>query len=219
MATGNEGVYACAMRIAIVEDNTILLENLKLLLTGELNIEVIGTSSSAEGAIEFLDFAKAEVLLVDLGLPGMSGIELIGKVKAKYPKLEIMAHTVFENRESVFSAIKAGASAYILKGSRPVELIDALNKLHEGGAPMSPKIARMVIQELQDKGSDEQYLLSQREKEVLKEIEKGMSYKEVANKLNISPQTIHTHIKKIYDKLHAHDRQDALLKARKKGII
>ena len=207
------------MRIAIVEDNQILLENLKVLLTGEPNIEIIGTGSSAEGALKSVDFSNADVLLVDLGLPGMSGSELIEKVKAKYPELEIMAHTVFENRESVFSAIKAGASAYILKGSRPVELIDALNKLHEGGAPMSPKIARMVIQELQDKGSDEQYLLSQREKEVLKEIEKGMSYKEVANKLNISPQTIHTHIKKIYDKLHAHDRQDALLKASKKGII
>ncbi len=207
------------MRIAIVEDNQILLENLKLLLMGEPNIEVIGTGSSAEGALESLDFSNADVMLVDLGLPGMSGSELIEKVKAKYPELEIMAHTVFENRESVFSAIKAGASAYILKGSRPAELIDALNKLHEGGAPMSPKIARMVIQELQDKGSDEHYLLSQREKEVLKEIEKGLSYKEVANKLNISPQTIHTHIKKIYDKLHAHDRQDALLKARKKGII
>ena len=207
------------MRIAIVEDNQILLENLKVLLTGEPNIEIIGTGSSAEGALKSVDFSNADVLLVDLGLPGMSGSELIEKVKAKYPELEIMAHTVFENRESVFSAIKAGASAYILKGSRPVELIDALNKLHEGGAPMSPKIARMVIQELQDKGSDEQYLLSQREKEALKEIEKGMSYKEVANKLNISPQTIHTHIKKIYDKLHAHDRQDALLKARKKGII
>src|ERR1700690_2023468 len=207
------------MRIAIVEDNQILLENLKLLLMGESNIEVIGTGSSAEEALKSLDFSNADVLLVDLGLPGMSGSGLIEEVKAKYPELEIMAHTVFENRESVFSAIKAGASAYILKGSRPVELIDALNKLHEGGAPMSPKIARMVIQELQDKGSDDQYLLSQREKEVLKEIEKGMSYKEVANKLNISPQTIHTHIKKIYDKLHAHDRQDALLKARKKGII
>ncbi len=207
------------MRIAIVEDNQILLENLKLLLTGEPNIEIIGTGSSAEGALKSVDFSNADVLLVDLGLPGMSGSELIEKVKAKYPELEIMAHTVFENRESVFSAIKAGASAYILKGSRPAELIDALNKLHEGGAPMSPKIARMVIQELQDKGSDEQYLLSQREKEVLKEIEKGMSYKEVASKLNISPQTIHTHIKKIYDKLHAHDRQDALIKARKKGII
>ena len=207
------------MRIAIVEDNQILLENLKLLLTGEPNIEIIGTGSSAEGALKSVDFSNADVLLVDLGLPGMSGSELIEKVKAKYPELEIMAHTVFENRESVFSAIKAGASAYILKGSRPAELIDALNKLHEGGAPMSPKIARMVIQELQDRGSDEQYLLSQREKEVLKEIEKGMSYKEVASKLNISPQTIHTHIKKIYDKLHAHDRQDALIKARKKGII
>lgn len=207
------------MRIAIVEDNQLLLENLKMLLMGESNVEVVGTYSSAEEALKSLDFSKTEVLLADIGLPGMSGIELIGIVKARYPELDIMAHTIFENRESVFSAIKAGASAYILKGSRPVELIDALNKLYDGGAPMSPKIARMVIQEFQDKGSDEQYLLSQREKEVLKEIEKGLSYKEIANKLNISPQTIHTHIKKIYEKLHAVDRQDALLKARKKGII
>jgi len=207
------------MRIAIVEDNQILLENLKLLLMGETNIEVVATSSSAEGALKSFDFSKTDIMLVDLGLPGMSGIDLIGKIKMKYPELEIMAHTVFENRESVFSAIKAGASAYILKGSRPVELIESLNKLYEGGAPMSPKIARMVIQEFQDKGSDEQYLLSRREKEVLIEIERGLSYKEIATKLNISPQTIHTHIKKIYDKLHAHDRQDALLKARKKGII
>ncbi|MGO9379919.1 MAG: response regulator [Dissulfurispiraceae bacterium] len=207
------------MRVAIVEDNNILLENLKLLLTGEPNIEIVGTSSSAEGALKSFDFSNAEVMLVDLGLPGMSGVDLIGKVKAKYPELEIMAHTVFENRESVFSAIKAGASAYILKGSRPAELIDSLNKLYEGGAPMSPKIARMVIQEFQDNGYSEQYLLSRREKEVLIEIERGWSYKEIANKLNISPQTIHTHIKRIYEKLHAHDRQDALLKARKKGII
>ncbi len=207
------------MRVSIVEDNNILLENLKLLLTGEPNIEIVGTSSSAEGALKSFDFSNAEVMLVDLGLPGMSGVDLIGKVKAKYPELEIMAHTVFENRESVFSAIKAGASAYILKGSRPAELIDSLNKLYEGGAPMSPKIARMVIQEFQDNGYSEQYLLSRREKEVLIEIERGWSYKEIANKLNISPQTIHTHIKRIYEKLHAHDRQDALLKARKKGII
>lgn len=207
------------MKIAIVEDNQILLENLKLLLGGETNIEIVGACSSAEEALRSLDFSKAEVMLVDLGLPGMSGVELIGKVKDKYPDLEIMAHTVFENRETVFSAIKAGASAYILKGNRAAELIDSLNKLHEGGAPMSPKIARMVIQEFQEKGANDQYLLSQREKEVLKEIERGMSYKEIASKLNISPQTIHTHIKKIYEKLQAQDRPDALLKARKKGII
>lgn len=211
--------YTNHMRIAIVEDNQILLENLKLLLMGEPNMEIIGAFSSAEDALKSLDFSNTEVMLVDLGLPGMSGIELISKVKEKYPEVDIMAHTIFENRESVFSAIKAGASAYILKGSRPVELIDALNKLYEGGAPMSPKIARMVIQEFQDQGSSEQYLLSQREKEVLKEIEQGLSYKEIAGKLNISPQTIHTHIKKIYEKLQARDRHDALLKARKKGII
>ncbi|HMK57274.1 MAG TPA: response regulator transcription factor [Dissulfurispiraceae bacterium] len=207
------------MRIAIVEDNHILLENLKMLLMGESNMEVVGSYSSAESALNSLDFSSTDVMLVDIGLPGMSGIDLIGKVKASYPEMDIMAHTIFENRESVFSAIKAGASAYILKGSRPVELIDALNKLFDGGAPMSPKIARMVIQEFQDAGSSEQYLLSRREKEVLKEIEKGMSYKEIAGKLNISPQTIHTHIKKIYEKLHAQDRRDALVKARKKGII
>ena len=130
-----------------------------------------------------------------------------------------MAHTVCESRESVFSAIKAGASAYILKGSRPVDLIEALNELYEGGAPMSPKIARMVIQEFQDKGIEEQYLLSQREKEVLKGMENGCTYKEMADKLNVSPQTIHTHVKNIYEKLQAGDRQEALLKARKKGII
>ncbi|HMK61760.1 MAG TPA: response regulator transcription factor [Dissulfurispiraceae bacterium] len=207
------------MRIAIVEDNHILLENLKMLLMGESNMEVVGAFSSAESALDMLDFSGTDVMLVDIGLPGMSGIDLIGKVKTTYPDMDIMAHTIFENRESVFSAIKAGASAYILKGSRPVELIDALNKLHDGGAPMSPKIARMVIQELQDAGSSDPYLLSRREKEVLKEIEKGMSYKEIATKLNISPQTIHTHIKKIYEKLHAQDRRDALVKARKKGII
>jgi two-component system NarL family response regulator len=100
-----------------------------------------------------------------------------------------------------------------------VELIEALNELYEGGAPMSPKIARMVIQEFQDKGIDEQYLLSQREKEVIKEIENGLSYKEMADKFNISPQTVHTHIKNIYEKLQAGDRQEMLLKARKKGII
>ncbi len=207
------------MKVAIVEDNPILLENLKLIFMGEPNMKVVGAYSSAEKALSDIKKNIPDVLLADLGLPGMSGVELIGKVKRQFTDVDIMAHTIFEDRETVFAAIKAGASAYILKGSRPVEIIEALNKLYEGGAPMSPKIARMVIQEFQDKGTDEQYLLSQREKEVIREIEKGHSYKEIADKLHVSPQTIHTHIKKIYDKLHASDRQDALLKARKKGII
>lgn len=207
------------MRISIVDDNQMLLTNLELLLAGEPNYEIIGVFSSAEDAMPSIKNNPPEVLLTDLALPGMSGVELIGNVKQNCPSIDIMAHTVSESRESVFSAIKAGASAYILKGSRPVELIEALNELYEGGAPMSPRIARMVIQEFKDKETDDQNLLSQREKEVIKEIERGLSYQEMADKFNISPQTVHTHIKNIYKKLHASDRQDALLKARKKSII
>jgi two-component system NarL family response regulator len=130
-----------------------------------------------------------------------------------------MAHTVFDDRETVFSAIKAGASGYILKGSTPRDLIDALNTLAKGGAPMSPKIARKVIREFQDEGVDEQYLLSPRERDIVKEIENGLTYKDIAVKFSISPHTVHTHIKKIYEKLQAKDRQQALVAARKKGII
>ncbi len=207
------------MNIAIVEDDPLLLENLKLLLSGEKGITIAGTWGSAEEALPALKKISPEVMLIDLGLPGMSGIELIKKIKEKMSGIEIMAHTVFDDRDNVFSAIKAGASGYILKGSSPRELIEALHSLYQGGAPMSPKIARKLIMEFQDEVSSEEYLLSHREKEIVKCIENGLAYKEIAEKLSISPHTVHTHIKKIYEKLHARNRQEALSTARKKGII
>jgi two-component system NarL family response regulator len=207
------------MKVAIVEDDMLLRENLKLLLSGEQGISVVGTFASAEDALAGLKRTRPEILLADIGLPGMSGIELIREIKERMPDLEIMAHTVFDDRETVFSAIKAGASAYILKGSTPRELIDALHTLAKGGSPMSPKIARKVIREFQDDAVDEQYVLSHREREIVKEIENGLTYKDIAVKFNISPHTVHTHIKNIYEKLHAKDRQGALVAARRKGII
>lgn len=208
------------MRLVIVEDDPLLLENLKLLLSGESGIIVGGAFSSAEDALNALKKAAPEVMLADLGLPGMSGIDLIKKVKEEMPGVEIMAHTVFEDRENVFSAIKAGASGYILKGSSPREIVEAIHELHKGGAPMSPKIARKVIHEFQDENiASEQYILSQREKDVVRCIEEGLTYKEISTKLKISSHTVHTHIKNIYEKLHARDRGDALIKARKTGII
>ena len=207
------------MKVAIVEDDMLLRENLKLLLSGESGISVVGAFASAEEALAGVRQAGPEVLLADIGLPGMSGIDLIPALKEQLPDLEIMAHTIFDDRETVFSAIKAGASGYILKGSTPRELIDALHTLAKGGSPMSPKIARKVIREFQDEGIDEQYLLSHRETEIVKEIENGLTYKDIAMKLGISPHTVHTHIKNIYEKLHAKDRQGALVAARKKGII
>ena len=207
------------MKVAIVEDDMVLRENLKLLLSGEQGISVVGAYGTAEDALSGLRKAKPEILLTDIGLPGMSGIDLIRSIKGQMEDLEIMAHTVFDDRETVFSAIKAGASGYILKGSTPRDLIDALNTLAKGGAPMSPKIARKVIREFQDEGLDEQYLLSPRERDIVKEIENGLTYKDIAVKFSISPHTVHTHIKKIYEKLQAKDRQQALVVARKKGII
>jgi two-component system NarL family response regulator len=207
------------MKIAIVEDDMLLRENLKLLLSGETGISVVSTYASAEEALTGLKRARPDILLADIGLPGMSGIDLIRAVKNRMPDLEIMAHTVFDDRETVFSAIKAGASAYILKGSTPRELIDALHTLAKGGSPMSPKIARKVIREFQEDTLDDQYVLSSRERGIVKEIENGLTYKDIATKFNISPHTVHTHIKNIYEKLHAKDRPGALVAARKKGII
>jgi two-component system NarL family response regulator len=207
------------MKVSIVEDDVLLRENLKLLLSGEPGISVVSAYGSAEEALATIKRARPEILLADIGLPGMSGVDLIRELKDQMPDLEIMAHTVFDDRETVFSAIKSGASGYILKGSTPRDLIDALHTLAKGGSPMSPKIARKVIREFQDDAVDEQYLLSHRETEIVKEVENGLTYKDIAAKYNISPHTVHTHIKNIYEKLHAKDRQGALVAARRKGII
>jgi two-component system NarL family response regulator len=207
------------MRLVIIEDDPLLLENLTLLLRGEEGITVSGSYRSAEDAMKALKHALPEVMLTDLGLPGMSGVELIKKAKEDMPSLEIMAHTVFEDRERVFSAIKAGASGYILKGSTPREIIESIHSLYKGGAPMSPKIARKIIHEFQDDNTGQQFLLTQRETEVVKRVEEGLTYKEIGERLSISTHTVHTHIKNIYEKLQAKDRNDAINKARKKGII
>lgn len=207
------------MRIAIIEDNTILRENLVFLLEGEKDFEVCSNHGTAEEAYPKLLQSKPDIILVDIGLPGMSGVDLIKKIKSKLPDAEIMVHTVFDARDTVFAAIKAGASGYILKGASPRELIESIENLAKGGAPMSPKIARAVIGEFQDVDQSNQFLLTPREKEILLQLEKGLTYKELAELLSISHHTIHSHIKKIYEKLHAKSRRHALSAARKKGII
>ncbi|MBA4369466.1 MAG: DNA-binding response regulator [Desulfobacterium sp.] len=207
------------IQLAIVEDDPLLIYNLKMLLDGELNISVVAAYASAEDCLEGLGSCTPNIMLVDLGLPGISGIDLITVVRSRNLKIEMLAYTVFDDRDSLFSALKAGANGYILKGCKPLELIEALNNLHAGGAPMSPQIARKVINEFHEQSLEEQYLLTRREREILIGIGKGLSYKEISAKLNISANTVHTHISTIYKKLQAKNRKEALLTARKKGII
>lgn len=207
------------MKICIVEDNKSLLQNLKLLLEGEPGFKVTGAFSNAEDALKFLPRSDTEILLVDVDLPGMSGVELVEKVKPLMPALNIMMYTIFEDRHTIFSAIKAGASGYILKGCPPSELIESLRSIHHGDAPMSPKIARKVIHELQSPNVSQENLLSSREKTILGQFAIGRAYKEIGAKLSISPHTVHTHVKNIYHKLQAKSRTDALQKARQIGAI
>jgi len=210
------------MNIAIVEDNQTLLDNLRLLLQGEADCSVAGAWRSAEEALSYPSWARISILLADIDLPGISGVELIGRIKADYPHVDCMAYTVSEDRSTVFAAIKAGACGYLLKGSTPRELIEALHNLHEGGAPMSPRIARKVIcqfQEINSTVSSQDECLSRREQDVLRCLEQGRSYKEIGVDLGISPHTVHSHIKRIYEKLQSQTRNEATLKARKRGWI
>ncbi|MCM2321655.1 MAG: response regulator transcription factor [Oligoflexia bacterium] len=207
------------MKIAIVEDNTVTRETLKLLLSGESAISEVSTFENAETALTELEGAAPDILLVDLDLPGMHGTELIRKVKQLHPPVNIMVYTVFEDRETVFAAIKAGASGYLLKGSSPRNLVESLFSLHQGGAPMSPKIARKVILEFQESVNQEENPLSVKESTIVRCVEQGLTYKEIAERLSISPHTVHTHIKNIYEKLQANGRREALRRARKIGII
>ncbi len=207
------------INIAIVEDEPILLENLKMLLSSEHNITIVGAFKDAEDAMANLKKISPDIIIIDLGLPRKSGIELIREIKIKSPNIDMLVYTGHEDNEHIFSALKAGASGYIIKGGSLKTLIEDVYDLYNGGAPMSPRIAKNVIHEFQTEVKNEEYILSPREKSMIIEIEKGLSYKEIADKFNISPHTVHTHIKNIYEKLHAKTRQDALLMARKKGII
>lgn len=207
------------IRLIIVEDDPLLRENLRLLLGGESGFSLAGVFPTAEEALHTLDETRPQMMLSDLGLPGMSGIELIQKVKQRLPDLDVIVHTISEDRDTVFAAIKAGASGYLIKGSTPREVIEALHNLRDGGAPMTPRIARSVIRDLQSTGGDDAFLLSAREKDVLSGIQDGLSYKEIGEKLHISDHTVHSHIKNIYEKLRAKNKQEALTNARRKGII
>ena len=210
------------MRICIVEDDPGLLANLSLLLGGEPGLAVLGAHPSAEAALAGTDFGQIDVLLADIDLPGLSGVDLIRAVKERSPAVNCLAYTISEDRATVFSAIKAGACGYLLKGASPRQLVESIREIHEGGAPMSPRIARRLLLGIQESHGDapvERALLSPREIEILRRLERGLSYKEIGAALHISAHTVHSHIKSIYEKVHARTRQEALRTARHLGVL
>jgi len=202
--------------VMVVEDNQGLREQLLQIIESETDIKCLGTFSSGEEALPKILEKKPDVVLMDIKLPGMSGIQCTAQIKKAAPEVEIIMVTVYEDSERVFSALKSGASGYLVKSGPPEQLIDAIRDAHKGGAPMSTHIARMVVKHFYGLGPSVQEAenLSPREREVLDLLAKGFIYKEIGTKLNIGSETVRTYVKSICHKMHVRSRLEAVAKLR-----
>jgi DNA-binding NarL/FixJ family response regulator len=203
------------IRVAIVEDETDIREAMRVLINGSKNFECIHTYGSAEDALEKLPGKDVDVVIMDIHLPGTNGIECVANLKKQMLKTQFMICTVYDDDDNIFSALQSGAPGYILKRTSPAQILEAIRDLHNGGSPMSSEIARRVVNLLQRKNtlSSETEILSDREKEILDYLSKGYLYKEIAEVLSISKETVKKHIHNTYEKLQVQTRTDAINKA------
>jgi two-component system, NarL family, response regulator LiaR len=201
-----------APRITIVEDDKPLLDSLCMLLQLNDAYEICGAFTDAESAIEEIESIKPDAVLVDINLPGISGLQFVQQAKTLLPKTLFLMCTSHEDSDVVFESLHAGASGYILKTEEPSKILSALKEMLEGGSPMTTIIARKVVERFNafGGGNNEMEVLSQREKEVLQFLAKGLMNKEVADALDISMGTVRKHIQHIYEKLHVNTRVEAV---------
>ncbi len=200
-----------SINVAIVEDENELRESLRILINGSEGFSCRHTFSNAEDAIRELPEIHPDIILTDIHLPGKSGIDLISELKSVCPKSQFLVCTSFEDSETVFKALKAGAAGYLVKTLQPSKLLDAIIDLHNGGSPMSSHIARKVVGSFKEIDETENYQkLSPREQELLQYLSQGLRYKEIADKLGISTETVRKHIRNIYAKLEVNSRTEAL---------
>ena len=210
------------IRVCIFEDNTQLRESLFNLIDASDGFVCVGAFANCEDIVEKISSVKPEVILMDIELPGMNGIDAVRIAKEKFPEVKILMETIFEDDEKIFRSICNGAEGYILKNTPPGEILDAVKEIHEGGGPMTPAIALKVMRMFKQNlavNKDDSFNLSNREKEILKCLVDGMSYKMIADSCFISIDTVHGHIKNIYKKLQVHSKSEAVVKAIKSKII
>jgi DNA-binding NarL/FixJ family response regulator len=203
-----------SITVAIVEDLEEVSDGLKNFLSLSNEFRVLDVFKTAEEALYEIPRLKPDIVIMDISLPGMNGIECIRQIRDKSPGTQFMMFTVYENDEKVFEALRAGASGYLLKNTGLVQLVESLKELHNGGSPMSANIARKLVTVFRDnqKQTEELQTLSARENEVLQLLAKGLLYKEIADRLSISIATVRQHIHHIYEKLHVQNRTEAINK-------
>lgn len=203
------------IRVVLVEDVVSYAEALRNYMEiSHSGVECHGAFTTAEEALRFIQKQPPDVAVVDINLPGMSGIELVTRLKETCPGVLCLILTTYEDGAPIFDALKAGACGYILKRAPAQEIVSAIIQVQEGGSPMSPQIARRVVNFFhhQPPPADDPDVLSEREREVLQLLAEGSMYKEIAGNLNISLDTVRSHVRKIYEKLHVHSRTGAVLK-------
>ena len=212
-------IHAPVIRVALVEDDHQVRAGLEALLGSSSNCCCVATFATAEEALARLPALQLDIVLMDIHLPGMSGIDCIRQLKQHQPGIQIMMLTVFEDHDRIFQSLAAGASGYLLKQSPPAKLLEAIAELHQGGSPMSTQIARRVVEAFRPSGraGDPTTGLSPREKEILGLLGKGHLYKEISSQLGISVETVRTHIHNTYEKLHVRTRTEAVMKVFGRG--
>ena len=210
------------IKVAIFEDNRSLREGLATMINGTAGFECVGAFPNCNHLLKNISQAKPDVVLMDIEMPGINGIEAVAMIKADYPEIKILMETIFDDDEKIFNSICAGAEGYILKHTAPAEIMEAIKEIHEGGSPMTPSIANRVLKMVKQRPestSRESFDLTDREKEILFCLVKGMSYKMVADNCFISIETVNVHIRNIYKKLQVHSKSEAVIKAIRGKIV
>jgi DNA-binding NarL/FixJ family response regulator len=208
-------------RVAIIEDNARFREELAALIASAKDLELAASAGSAEEALVKIPALAPNVVVMDINLPGASGIECTAKLRELLPDAQILMLTVYEDTDSIFRALQAGATGYLLKRAHPRDILNAIREVREGGAPMSSHIARKVVESFSRPAAvapadPEMESLTPREREILDLLAEGFLYKEIADKLSVSYSTVQTHVERIYRKLQVHSRSQAVARAHRK---
>ena len=208
-----------AIRLLMVEDEPKILDQQKRLLESFQELEVVGTARDGARALELAGQLEPDVVLLDLGLPDLDGIEVIQQIKAAHPAMEILIYTIFDEEERVLGAVKAGASGYLLKGTPADRVVQAVAEVHSGGSVIQPRLARRLLRHFQTVQTPGAPRLTPRETEILQLIAKGLSNRDAAEALGVSRATVRTHLEHIYAKLEVSNRTEAVTEAIRRGII
>jgi DNA-binding NarL/FixJ family response regulator len=207
-------------QLLIFEDNARLRQSLELLLNDETNFQVAAAYPDCDKADKQVEKYNADLVVMDIDMPGIGGVEGVKRIKNANPEVKVVMHTMFDDDNRIFDSICAGADGYMLKNTSPLQLVNALQEVMNGGAPMSPFVAQKVFQHFrQAKTASEQFNLTAREKEILELLVKGNSYKMIADKSHVSIDTVKKHLQNIYHKLHVNCGTEAVVKALQHKIV